>query len=281
MEQWGSDRHEQATELLRQCFPADDLHADDVRACLWDDPDPSVVLGVAGGAGLGAAVVRGAGETAVLHLQVLAVVPEARRRGRASELLASLGAWGREQQASTVVAGAGAPFYLWPGVDFSWTAALCLFEGRGFRDRGATFNMAFPDTFRADPPVGVDVRRLLENDDVTAVTAFCESHHPNWVAELRRGVDHGTAFGAWTDGEVSGFACHSVNRLGWVGPMATHPDRRSSGVGGALLSALTADIGALGRNRVEVAWVGPASFYAKAAGAEVSRVFRTLSRRLA
>ena len=63
--------------------------------------------------------------------------------------------------------------------------------------------------------------------------------------------------------------------------MATHPDRRHRRVGAALLSELCRDLRTAGFNDAEIAWVGPVGFYAKTAGAAVSRVFRILVKRLA
>ena len=281
MAEWTAADAGRATELLRASLPDERIEDDDVRACLWDDPDPSVVLGDDGGHGVVAAVVRRGGRDPIAHVQAIAVAPEHRRRGIARQLMIDLTEWAVARGSTAMVAGAGAPFYLWPGVDFAWTPALCFFEALGFTDRASAFNMRFADTFRADAPVGVEVRRIVDDADVAEVAAMCATHHPNWSAELERGVQHATAFAAWDGQAPIGFACHSVNRLGWVGPMATDPTRRSGGVGGALLSALAADLAPLGLGMIEVAWVGPASFYAKAAGAEVSRVFRCLSRRIA
>jgi hypothetical protein len=59
--------------------------------------------------------------------------------------------------------------------------------------------------------------------------------------------------------------------------MGTDPVQRHGGVGNALLSAIATDLMAAGLQSVEVAWVGPVGFYANAAGATVSRTFRTLS----
>jgi hypothetical protein len=59
--------------------------------------------------------------------------------------------------------------------------------------------------------------------------------------------------------------------------MATDARRQHGGVGTALLGALCADLAAEGIAEAEIAWVGPVRFYAKAAGARVSRVFRSLT----
>jgi hypothetical protein len=53
-----------------------------------------------------------------------------------------------------------------------------------------------------------------------------------------------------------------------------------AGTGAALLSELCRDLMVAGYPDAEIAWVGPVSFYARTAGARVSRVFRTVVRDL-
>jgi hypothetical protein len=60
--------------------------------------------------------------------------------------------------------------------------------------------------------------------------------------------------------------------------MATTPGRQHGGVGSALLSELCRDLMVAGHADAEICWVGPVGFYAKAAGASVSRVFRDLGK---
>ena len=161
-----------------------------------------------------------------------------------------------------------------------------MFEAAGYRDRGAALNMSCPTTFRSPPPDGVTIARAIVDADAEAALALAQAHWPNWVAEVTRAVDHGTCFLARSAGDggdggpAIGFACHSVNRVGWVGPMATASNRRHAGVGGALLSALCADLRAASLPDAEIAWVGPVGFYAKTAGASVSRVFRVANKQL-
>ena len=76
--------------------------------------------------------------------------------------------------------------------------------------------------------------------------------------------------------DVVGFACHSVNREGWLGPMGTEPGKRHGGLGKALLGAVAADVQARGRDAVEVSWLGPVGFYANGAGATTSRAFQAM-----
>ena len=271
---WGADRADDLVGLFAEAFPAETLSFEEVVACCWDDL--GAVLGFDDGECAVSVVARGEHG----FVKALAVSPLARgeRRGRA--LLDAGEEWLFDNGCTSIVPGPSAPFYLWPGVDVRWTRALCLFESAGYVPVGANLNMSCPSTFRARPPDGVEVRRVLHAGDVDATLEFCSTHWPEWVAETRRGIDHGAAFAAVdvgrSDGDVIGFACHSVNRTGWLGPMATDPVRQRGGVGSSLLSAICADVAELGRADVEIAWVGPVRFYARAAGAAVSRTFRVM-----
>ena len=287
LQRW-SDDASRAADVAALCdlaLPGENLTEDELSACLWDGDagDPFVVVGADDGSGAAAAVVHDVdgGRRRIGFVQLIAVDPDARRQGLGRSLVEEVAAWAFDEHSVDAVAVGGAsPFYLWPGVDVHATAALCLFESAGFQPRGCEVNMAFPTRHRASPPPGITLRRALEEDDVAAGLAFVGTHWPNWVAECRRAIDHGSCHLAWTsdgDGEVVGFGCHSVNRLGWLGPMGTDPVQRHGGVGNALLSAIATDLMAAGLSSVEVAWVGPVGFYANAAGATVSRTFRTLS----
>ena len=277
MQEWARDQAGRLTALVDDCLPGEHLSEDELVACCWDDP--GVVVALDDGSGAVAAVARG--DTAFLRL--LTVAPHARRLGHGRALVTAAEDWARAAGCGTLLPGPSAPFYLWPGVDVRWTPALALFESAGYRVVGADLNMSCPTSFRADPPAGVGVDRVIEDADADAVLAFCADAFPHWVAELARGIEHAACLVA-TDtatGDVAGFCCHSVNRAGWVGPMATDPNRRGQGVGAALLSAACRDLRAAGHADAEIAWVGPVGFYAKAAGATVSRVFRTLVKQLA
>ena len=284
LERWDESRAAELTSLCDATLPGENLTEDELRAALWDgggsDPDAiCVVLATPDGSAAAAGIVHGPADRRVGFVQLVAVRPAARRQGLATTLVAALRAWAFEEQgASRLAVGGAAPFYLWPGVDVQATAALCLFESTGFRPWGCEVNMSYSTRHRAPVPARVDLRRALEEDDVAAGLAFVGRHWPNWVDEARRAVEHGSCHLAFAaeDGACVGFGCHSVNRLGWLGPMGTDPDRRHGGLGNALLSAIATDLMAAGLASVEVAWVGPVGFYANAADASVSRTFRTL-----
>jgi GNAT superfamily N-acetyltransferase len=276
VQEWARDRAAPLTELMASCFPGEDLSEDELVACCWDDP--GVVFALDDESGVVAAVARGT----TAYVKLLGVEPHVRRLGRGRDLLAAAERWARDAGCTMVVPGPSAPFYLWPGVDVRWTPALSLFESAGYGAVGAELNLSCSTSHRADPPDGVVVERVIEDDDAAAVVAFCARAFPHWVPEVERGIEHAACLAARAaSGDVIGFCCHSVNRAGWVGPMATDPTHQRGGVGTALLSAACRDLRAAGHADAEIAWVSTVAFYAKAAGASVSRVFRTFVKPLA
>lgn len=238
-----------------------------------------MVLGRVDGTGAVSACVQTHGNRVVGFVKLIAVEPVAQGAGLGRALLDAAVAWAFDGEGAAEVRVAGpAPFYLWPGLDFRATKALCLFEAAGFWATGAEFNMSCPTTFRATAGA-VPVDRVLSDDAAAAVLAFVRQEWPGWVAETARALEHGSCFAALDEGAPVAFGCHSVNRAGWIGPMGTDPGRQRTGAGAAVLGALCRDLTAAGFAEAEIGWVGPPEFYARAAGASVSRVFRTLARR--
>ena len=251
--------------LVSAALPDEDLTAADLETCCYG-PDTEIL-----GDDTAAAVltVKGSGGLAAAWLVLLAVHPDRRREGRGRALLDESATRARAAGAIDLHLGTAIPRYVWPGVDFRFTAALALFEAAGFEPYGAACNMAIATSFRADSPAGVVVAR--EGGDGAA--ALASRRFPHWLDEVERACASGACYVARDGGNTIGFACHSVNRAGWIGPMATDPERQRGGVGRALLGAVCASLAAEGRAEADIAWVGPIGFYAKA-GAVVSRVFR-------
>jgi GNAT superfamily N-acetyltransferase len=279
IEVWERERAADLEQLCAAALPSDDLSADELLACCWDGAAASVVLGADDGTGAIAACAHDHGPRRVGFVQLVAVHPDVRRQGRGRALLDAAHDWlFAEAGALEVRAGAGAPHYLWPGVDVTHLEALCLFESAGYLVTGGEVNMRCTTAFRADPPAGVSLRRAVDDEVVDAVLALVRTSWPWWEAEVARAVEHGCCHAAVdTGGAALGFACHSVNRAGWVGPMGTDPRRQHGGVGAALLAQVCRDLGTAEFAEAEIAWVGPVGFYAKAAGATISRAFRSLT----
>jgi GNAT superfamily N-acetyltransferase len=251
--------------LVAAALPDEQLSAADLATCCFG-PDTEVL-----GDGTAAAVLlcRRSGDTAFASLLLLAVHPDAQRSGLGRGLVRESADRARAAGAPDLHVATAMPRYVWPGVDFAHTAALSLFEAEGFEPYGAACNMAITTSYRSAPPAGV----VVEREQTTGATDLARRAYPHWVDEVERGTVAGGCFAARTDGTTIGFACHSVNRHAWIGPMATDPERRGGGVGNALLAAVCADLEARGEVAGDIAWVGPVGFYAKA-GARVSRVFR-------
>jgi mycothiol synthase len=264
--------------LVEAAMPGEGLSEDDLLGVCWDDSPlgTSAVLGDELGA-VSVAVRDGIGA-----VQLLAVHPDARREGRGRRLLDEATAWAFDNGASFLTIGAAPPWYLWPGIDVRWMAGQVLAESAGFRLDGAAMNMSCPTSVRLPAPGDVVLRRVVSDDDARSVVALCErAFQPAWRHEAARGIEHGACHGAFdaATGALLGFAAHSVNRAGWFGPTGVDPERQRRGVGGPLLAACLLDLKVAGFDRCEISWIGPTGFYAKAAGAEISRIFRHATKR--
>lgn len=264
--------------LVDRALPGERFTVDELVASCFDDP--GAVLWFPDGSGAVSVVTRSLGDTATGWVRLVAVAPDARRAGRGRALMAAAEDWAFARGANEVQLGGSAPFYLWPGVPGDAVEMLCLAEAARYESVGSELNMSIRTTFRGSVPDGVELRRVVDDADVAVVDAFTDAHWPWWVPELRRGVEQGGCHAAFDkdDRAVLGFACHSVNRAGWVGPMGTDPTSRGRGVGHALLGSVCVDLMTANFRDAEISWVGPVRFYAKA-GARVSRQFRLYRKR--
>src|SRR5256885_12696992 len=97
--------------------------------------------------------------------------------------------------------GTAIPGYVWPGVDFRFTAALALFEATGFEPYGAACNMAIPTSFRAGSPSGVVVEREVGD----GAAALASRSFPNWLDAVEPARAAGTCYAPRAGGETIGF----------------------------------------------------------------------------
>jgi GNAT superfamily N-acetyltransferase len=262
--------------LARLCaaaLPNEDLTAGDLEACCFGPGARFVTHPDGVEQGAAAFVLREYPEhrLKMAWLLLVAVAPGAQRRGAGRALVTQVIDECRAEAVFELHTGNAAPRYIWPGVDLSNTAALSLFQTLDFEPYDHGLNMLLPTSFRAPIPPGVTIER--ETGD--GATDFARRELPHWEDEVARGVEQGGTFAARdADGSTIAFACHSVNRHTWIGPMATDPQRRRAGTGHALLAALAEDIAARhGATVAEISWVAPIPFYARA-GATAHRAFR-------
>ncbi len=241
-----------ATSLLRA----------ELEGALFAPDQPAVVRGDPG-VGIVASVRAGSDG----FVRLLAVDPAHRRRGHGTTLLAAAEADLGGTKVITV--GADAPYYLFPGVEVTETAMLCLLERRRYQREEANFNMEVDLTRLPDDPGGTAPATGRERDEIAA---WMQRHWANWEAEVLRALDHGTLLVARDGAGIAGFCAWDVNRGGLLGPIASRPDLIGRGAGRALLVGALHRIRAAGRDTVEVSWVGPIRPYA-AVGGRVTRVF--------
>ena len=209
------------------------------------------------------------GEHVAAWLVLVAVHPGEQSAGRGKEVVSAVIERARAIGAGDVLLASAIPRYLWPGVDTANTRAGMLLETLGFERDWVGMNMTIDSSFRRTPPAGV----VVERETGSGAHDFAAVAYPHWVPELDRAVSLGTAYAARDQsGATIGFACHSVNRAGWIGPMATDPTLQHGGVGSALLAEVCADLERHGLASGEIAWVSNLRFYGKC-GARVSRVF--------
>jgi GNAT superfamily N-acetyltransferase len=253
--------------LCDAALPGEALSADDLTTCCFEGGGQ--VIGDDDGAAAFVVKEVPGSSSSTAWLLLVAVRPERRRSGLGRALVNEVIEHCRAADAVELHTGNCAPRYVWPGVDLANAAALAFFQSMGFEPYDHGLNMLLPTSFRAPAPAGITIER--ERGDGAAALASHE--YPHWEDEVGRGVDKGTTFAARDgDGRTVAFACHSVNRHAWIGPMATDPARQHCGAGRALLSAVAADLAGV-TEQAEIAWVAPIPFYAKA-GAVAGRAFR-------
>jgi len=204
------------------------------------------------------------------YIRLLVVDPAHRGNGHGHTLLTA--ALADLAECRTITVGADAPYYLFPGVETSEIAMLCLLEKHRFQREEANFNMEIDLSQIPADPGGTALATASERGEVDDWMAV---HWPLWKAEVLRALDKGTLLLARDDAGITGFCAWDVNRGGLLGPIASRPDLVGKGIGTPLL------LGALHRMRaatgtpattIEVAWVGPIRPYARVGG-RVTRLF--------
>ncbi|GAB3951859.1 hypothetical protein GCM10027614_54580 [Micromonospora vulcania] len=222
------------------------------------------------------------------HVDLVAVLPDQRRRGvgrvlveRAERVLA-------ERGATEVLLAGNPPYYAWPGIDVRYTPAVCAALALGYQQDRTAWNMTADLSYDGSKALrsteaterrlaeqGIAVRRA-EPADLPALVAFARSTFGGtWDGELSESVgrDGAGCHLAERDGEVLGFAAYGSSRPSWFGPMGTAPAAEGSGIGGVLLRRCLQDQRAAGLDRAQIGWVGPVPFYSGSAGARIERVF--------
>ena len=274
---WGPERVGELAALWAASVPDEPLSVDELTGVLWDTP--GVVLGDPDGTAAIAAATYEADGIRLGAVRLVVVHPGRQRRGIGATLVGAAESWMVGEGAVWGGFGSERPQYLFPGVDFTNVAALCLAESCGYEPVDSSFNMSIPTSVRVDVPEGVDVRRVIGDDDAERVLAMVGEQWPGFLDEVAPAIEACGVIGAFVDGDAVGFCAHSVSRVGWIGPLGTHPDHLGRGIGSALTAAACTDLMVAGIDRAEVCQVGPVRFYAGLGGV-TTRVFRKFFKEL-
>lgn len=204
-------------------------------------------------------------------LRLIAVAPEARRRGIGSRLLA-------DAEAVQVIAAEPGNYFT-PGVPEMNVAARAFLEARGFHETRSTWNLDAP-LGHITPEAGA-IR--TGQDDATRVLTFIEAEFGRiWRFEAAKAFEREipVSFHTEEDGAITGFAVHDVNNrgLGFFGPTGVARAHRGQGLGRKLLLASLADLRRLGYGRAVIPWTDAFDFYRKSCGAEPAQRFVTYER---
>ncbi|MFC8297680.1 GNAT family N-acetyltransferase [Micromonospora orduensis] len=284
--------------VVRLCERALDLPEDATEAAsivdvLWPRAGadrPVVGLGAHRGADLVGVLLCSVSPTdpGVGHVDLVAVLPDQRRRGVGRALLARAEAVLAGRGVTEVLLAGNPPYYAWPGIDVRYTPAVCAALALGYRQDRTAWNMTADLSYDASPALrsteaaerrlaerGITVRRA-EPADLEALTSFARATFGGaWDGEVAGSVGRAGAgcHLAEKDGELLGFAAYGSSRPSWFGPMGTAPAAEGSGIGGVLLRRCLRDQRSEGLDRAQIGWVGPVPFYSGSAGARIERVF--------
>jgi predicted N-acetyltransferase YhbS len=230
-------------------------------------------------------------DSAVGHLDLIAVHPQSRRRGIGRALMQAAESALAERGATEVLIAGNLP-YAWPGIDVRYTPAVCAATALGYEQDRTAWNMTADLTGGSaglDEIAPVEARLAAEgttirratSDDASMLDAFIRTNFSGggWAWEVAQSLDRDRAgchlalrSGAG-ESEVLGFAAYGALRPSWFGPMGTAPSAQGQGIGGVLLRRCLGDLRAAGYDRVQIGWVGPVPFYSGAVGAYIERVF--------
>jgi predicted N-acetyltransferase YhbS len=289
-------------EVVRLCtvaldLPEDSAEAAEIVARLRERAAGRRTIGLVAthpaGAGV-AGVVLGSlsyRDPEVGHLDLIAVHPQARRRGVGRSLMLAAESALADLGVTEVLIAGNLP-YAWPGVDVRYTPAVCAATALGYEQDRTAWNMTadltggspkLHDTTQAEARLaaeGITIRRATSND-APVLDAFIRANFSGggWAWEVAQSLGRDRAgchlaVRAGAGGfEVLGFAAYGALRPSWFGPMGTTPNAQGQGIGGVLLRRCLTDLRAAGYDRAQIGWVGPVPFYSGAVGAYIERVF--------
>jgi ribosomal protein S18 acetylase RimI-like enzyme len=224
-------------------------------------------------------VTRREGEGRKGYLKFFCVHPKFRGRRFGNDLFSELERRFLKREVREVHAGL-CPFpYFWSGVDSRDTATVCFLLSRGYERRGDVVDMSAElsklsfDLSPEDQSLAKEFRvRRAKPEDWDKSFGLLRGAFPWWQAEIRSGLEKGWVFTAEREGQAVAFAAAGACFPGALGPLGTLEAERKQGLGRILMLKCLEQLKKQGQRRVTIPWVGPIPFYARFAGASISRV---------
>ncbi len=204
------------------------------------------------------------------HLRLLVVDPEARGHGLGTALLHA--AEEDLADAASITVGADAPDYLFPGVETTQLAMLCLLERNHYARAEANFNLLV-DLRRLPAEPAASDARVADPGDAAEVEAWMTTNWSNWRVEAMRCLERRRLMLSHDADGIAAFCCWDGARTGWVGPVGVRPTLIGRGRGRGVLVAALHELRRAGRDHAEIGWVGPIPPYARTVPSVINRVF--------
>ncbi|MFP4385098.1 MAG: GNAT family N-acetyltransferase [Spirochaetia bacterium] len=248
------------------------------------DPDLNVAVYADGKpAGFVSGVVREGGTAGI---KFFFIRKEYRRRGLGTKLFEEMFRRFDRRGVKEIAPGEISPNYITPGIDPRYTEAVCFLEKSGFRKTGTGVNMTVNlkdrdwqtslDHYLSRGEGDVQIRYPDRREWEKTARGIREmGFSDRWIYQAGLSVDRDPpgCVTAVLGNRIRGFACWGALKPGLFGPMGTAPELRGQGIGKILLAAGLARMEQAGFRICEINSVGPVPFYAKTAGARISRVF--------
>ncbi len=187
--------------------------------------------------------------------------------------------------ARTIRVGEAPPAYFIPGIDPRYTSAIAFFQKNGYEKFSEGYHMhcdLLAEDWKTDEAEallekqGLTTRRATSSD-FEPVMAFLEQNFKPWQFEVAASFRKNpiAVHLGLRNGQLLGFAAYDGTHTGlpWFGPMGTDPTERKLGIGAVLLRRCLRDQKDHGHTFSVIPWVGPYTFYAQHASAEISRIF--------
>lgn len=180
------------------------------------------------------------------------------------------------------------PQYLFPGLDPRYTEAFCFLRKHGFKKKGERLNLVYhvPPGYPEPPEkIGDITFSRVDDGNKGALDEFLRKRPGAWAREVQFSLENKpyTTFIAKNgDGNILGYASHSIGFEGTFGPTEVSKSERGKGIGGTLLKWCAYDLKEMGVSPMVIRWVEGHNihYYSKALGARIGQIFWLLRKKI-